>query len=156
MKAPTDFATSIQAFFCEHLLQQKGVSPRTGNAYRDTFRLWLEYLCCVVRKPAEKVQLSDLCADNVTGFLQYLEKERHNSIRTRNVRLAAVRSFVHYVIAVRAPDRLPELQRILTIPCRRFVRPLIGFLSREEMEAILQAPDQSWTGCRDRLLLTLL
>lgn len=87
------------------------------------------------------------------AFLDHLEKQRGNSVRTRNVRLVALRSFLHYA-ALRDPTALPTIQRVLAIPMKRFNRPLLGFLSREEIEAILAAPDRStWSGHRDQVML---
>jgi site-specific recombinase XerD len=90
------------------------------------------------------------------AFLDHLETQRQNCIRSRNVRLAAIRAFLHYA-ALQEPAALAQVQRVLAIPMKRFARPLVGFLSHEEMEAILSAPDaQTWAGRRDRLLLLLL
>ena len=92
----------------------------------------------------------------ILGFLDHLERERQNGARTRNARLTALRSFLHYA-ALRDPTALATIQRALTIPTKRFDRPLLGFLSREEMEAILGAPDRStWSSHRDHVLLATL
>ena len=100
--------------------------------------------------------LADLDAPAVLAFLDHLEQQRGNSIRTRNVRLAALRSFLKYA-AARDPTCLPVVQRVLAIPMKRFQRPLLGYLSREEMAAILVAPDGStWSGQRDRVLFALM
>jgi integrase/recombinase XerD len=89
----------------------------------------------------------------VLAFLDDLEAQRHNAVRSRNARLAAIRAFLHYA-ALEEPVALPGIQQVLAIPMKRFDRPLAGFLSREEMEAVLQAPDNhTWSGLRDRVLL---
>jgi integrase/recombinase XerD len=119
-------------------------------AYRDTFRLLLGYAERQLGKPPAKLALGDVDAELILGFLAHLEAER------RNARLAAVRAFVRYV-AVQCPPALLLAQRILAIPMKRFDRPLLGFLSRDEVQALLTAPDPaSWCGRRDRVLLHLL
>jgi site-specific recombinase XerD len=100
--------------------------------------------------------LADLDAPLVLAFLDYLEKERRNCPRSRNARFAAIRSFVKYA-AVRDPECLPMVQRVLAIPMKRFERPLVGFLTRDEMRALLEAPEStSWSGQRDRVLVATL
>lgn len=104
-------------------------------------------------KSATTLTLRDLDASFVLAFLDHLEKERGNSVRTRNVRLVALRSFLHYA-ALRDPSALPTIEGVLAIPIKRFNRPQLGFLSREEIEAILAAPDGStWSGHRDQVML---
>jgi integrase/recombinase XerD len=147
-----DFCQLVQDFFCRNLMNQRNSSPRTITAYSDTFRLLLEYVSEQTKKPPVKLNLEDLDMPRVTSFLDHLEKHRKNSIRTRNARLAAIRSFMHYA-AYREPTSLPLIQRVLAIPMKRFPRPQLGGLSREEMEAILEVPDPStWSGQRDRVM----
>ncbi len=153
---PAQFAGLLQRFFAERLMQQKNVSPRTISAYRDSFRLLLCYAERTLGKPPTKMTLNDLSADLVLAFLTHLESERHNSIRSRNARLAALRAFAHYV-ALQCPPAVELAQRILAIPMKRFDRPLLGFLSRDEVQAMLASADaHSWCGQRDRILLMLL
>lgn len=102
--SPT-FAQLIQQFFLEHLMQQRNASPRTVAAYRDTMRLLLQFVEQRLHRPPERVALSDLDAPLILEFLNHLEVGRHNSIRSRNLRLAAIRSFLHYA-AFRAPESL--------------------------------------------------
>lgn len=150
------FATLLQEFFCVRLIQQQNASPRTIASYRDTMRLLLGYLERVRKKRPTTLAMTDLDAPTVTAFLDYLEKRRHNSARTRNVRFAAIRSFMKYA-ASRDPISLPVAQRVLAIPLKRFARLSMTFLSREEVAAILEAPDNStWSGQRDRMLFALL
>lgn len=152
----TDLARLLQRFFYERLIEQQHVSARTVASYRDTFRLLLAYAESVCRRKAGALCLRDLDATLVLGFLSHLETQRHNTIRTRNVRLAAIRAFLHYA-ALQEPSALATIQSVLAIPMKRFERPLIGFLSREEIEAILAAPEATcWSGRRDRLLFLLL
>lgn len=156
LAVPTDFARLLQLFFLHRLIQQRHVSHQTVASYRDTFRLLLRFAERRLEKPACQLCLSDMDANLVLDFLDDLEKQRHNCARSRNARLAAVRSFLQYA-ALQEPTALPQIQRVLAIPMKRFDRPVIGFLSREEMEAILNAPDlATWSGRRDQALLATL
>jgi integrase/recombinase XerD len=153
---PPAFDILIQDFFCRRLIEQQGVSPRTVEAYRDTFRLLLAYLPQRLGKPVPSLGLSDLDAPTVLAFLTHLETERGNSPRTRNARLAALRSFVQYA-ASRDPTAWPLAHRVLAIPSKRCAKPLLGYLSREEMQGVLTAPDgATWSGRRDRSLLAVM
>ena len=153
---PPGFPTLLQDFFCQRLIGQRNASDRTVASYRDTFRLLLRYAEERTRKPPIALTLADLDAPFILGFLDHLEKKRGNSARTRNLRLVAVRSFLHYS-SHRDPAALPTIQRVLAIPMKLFDRRLLGFLSREEMHAILEAPDRTtWSGQRDRAMLTTL
>lgn len=123
------------------------------SAYRDTFRLLLNYIHERSKVLPSAVGLEHLNADTIAAFLQYLEEKRGNSIRTRNARLAAIRSFLHYAAAF-DPASLAIVQRALAIPMKRFDRATVHCLSREEITAILDVPDErSWSGRRDRVLL---
>lgn len=151
-----NFAALIQQFFSERLIQQQNVSRQTVASYRDTFRLMLGFLRKTRRRQPADLALNDLDAPTIAAFLEHLEKQRHNSIRTRNVRFAAIRSFMKYV-ATRDPAALPIVQRVLAIPLKRFARPALRYLSREEVTAILNAPDAlTWSGRRDRALFAVL
>lgn len=150
------FDILVQDFFCRRLIEQQGVSPQTVEAYRDTFRLLLDYLPRRLGKTVPALGLEDLDADNVLAFLDHLETDRGNAPRTRNARLAALRSFVQYA-ASRDPTTWPLARRVLAIPAKRYARPLLGYLSREEMQAVLNAPDATtWAGRRDRVLLAVM
>lgn len=152
----TDLARLLQRFFCERLIQQQHASARTVSSYRDTFRLLLAFAVQQRQRDISLLCLQDLDAALVLAFLNHLETQRHNAIRTRNARLAAIRAFLQYA-ALQAPNALATIQSVLAIPMKRFARPLIGYLSHAEIEAILAAPDAtSWSGRRDRLLLLLL
>src|SRR5512135_2749164 len=149
------FDILVQDFFCRRLIEQQGASPRTVEAYRDTFRLLLAYLPKRLGKPVPALCLADLDAPAVLAFLDHLETERGNGPRTRNARLAALRSFVQYA-ASRDPTAWPLTRRVLAIPSKRFTKPLLGYLTREEMQAVLNAPDAAtWAGRRDRVLLAV-
>lgn len=150
------FAPLLQQFFLDRLLQQRNASAQTVASYRDTFRLLLQFTEQHLRKPPTRLALQDLDASVVLAFLNHLERERKNSIRSRNARLAAIRSFLHYA-ALKEPMALPSIQAVLAIPMKRFDRPMIGFLSQAEIGAVLNAPDGvTWCGQRDRVMLATL
>lgn len=150
------FARLLQQFFLDRLLQQRNASAQTVASYRDTFRLLLQFAERQLHKPPARLELTDLDASFVLAFLNHLERERKNSIRSRNARLAAIRSFLHYA-ALKEPTALPSIQSVLAIPLKRFERPMIGFLSQAEIAAVLNAPDgASWCGQRDRVMLATL
>lgn len=150
------FANLVQDFFCRRLIEQQNASGQTVAAYRDCFRLLFSYLQETRKKTATSLTLGDLDAETIAAFLNHLETKRHNSVRTRNARFAALRAFLKYAVA-RDPASLPTVQRVLTIPMKRFVRQTLGYLSREEVTVVLQAPDGStWSGHRDRVLFSLL
>ena len=155
MKTP-EFSEWVQRFFQEYLSRQRNVNTATVAAYRDTFRLLLQYWRQQRRQDLATLSLEVLTPDTVLGFLNHLEESRGNTIRTRNARLAALRSFVHYLTDWLGPELPAATRRILTIPFKRQVKPLIGFLTRAEIEAILAATDDTWTGRRDHLLIWLL
>jgi integrase/recombinase XerD len=151
-----DFPTLVRDFFGQRLLAQRNASPQTIAAYRDTFRLLLRFLQKEGRADLAALTLSDLDAPMVMAFLDHLERDRHNAIRTRNARLVALRSFFRYA-AGRDPANLPTTQRVLAIPQKRCDTPLLGFLTREEIDAILAAIDlTTWCGRRDQALLATL
>ncbi len=154
MRAPQiAFPVLVQDFFLRRLVAQRGASARTIEAYRDAFELLFGYLEQHTGKPPSALQLADLDAPLVLDFLDHLETERGNSARTRNARLAAVHSFMRYA-AIRDPAALPVTQRVLAIPAKRFDRPVLGYLTREQIAAILAAPDRgTWSGHRDAVLL---
>lgn len=148
--------TLLQAYFCEHLIAQRDVSPATVRSYRDTFRLLLAYAQEQTGTRPTDLALDEIDAPFVVGFLAHLERDRGNSARSRNARLAAVRSFLSFA-AMRCPTALPSIQRVQAIPMKRFDRPLLGFLSREEVAALVDAPDRgTWSGRRDHVMLTML
>ena len=151
-EVPT-FAVLLQDYFCQRLIAQRDASPATVASYRDTFRLLLGYARDQMRKKPTELALADIDAPLVLAFLTYLERDRGNSPRTRNTRLAAIRSFLHFA-SIKCPASLASIQRVLAIPAKRFDRQVLGFLTREEVTAIMGAPDRStWTGRRDHTML---
>jgi site-specific recombinase XerD len=150
------FAPLLQTFFVERLMQQRAVSPQTISSYRDTFRLFLEFVQQHLGKAPSDVALNDIDAKLVLAFLSHLEIDRNNSVRTRNARLVALRSFLKYA-AHKDISALAVIQSTLAIPMKRFDKKLVGCLSRDEIKALLDAPDAStWCGHRDRVLLCTL
>lgn len=146
----------IQSFFTQRLIQQRNASSQTVASYRDTFKLLLVFIQTQTGKNPIHLRLEDFNAPLILSFLEHLESERHNTIRTRNLRLTAIRSFLNYA-ALLAPASLSTIQRALAIPSKRHSKPLLGFLTREEIDAILLTPDVStWSGARDRVLLNML
>ncbi len=147
------FPQLVQDYFLRRLIQQRGCSARTIESYRDAFELLFGFIEQRTGKTPSAVDLADLHAPLVVDFLDHLETERGNSVRTRNARLAAIHSFMHYA-AVRDPASLPIIQQVLAIPTNRFDRPVLGYLSLEQVAAILAAPDRgTWSGRRDAVLL---
>jgi integrase/recombinase XerD len=146
----------LQQFFLEHLLQHKHVSPQTMASYRDSFRLLLQYAKKHLKTEPVALAVKALDAPVILSFLDSLEKDRHNSARSRNVRLAAIRSFFRW-LTLRDPEMVGTATQIMAIPVKRTDRRLVQSLTREEIDALLAAPDQAhWQGRRDHaLLLTL-
>lgn len=156
MNTRNEFSILLQNYFYQYLINQKRVSDRTVQSYRDTFCLLLKFAEKNNINSPSKLCLSDINADFIVKFLSYLESGRNNSITTRNIRLAAIRSFFRYV-EFHKPESLPEIQRVLSIPMKRHDHKLIGFLTKEEINAILNSVDKdTWSGRRDHALLTTL
>lgn len=150
------FPTLLRDFFEQRLVAERGVSAHTIASYRDTFTLLLGYAERHTGCAPSSLRIEDLDASLVLGFLDELESKRCNSPRTRNLRLTAIRSFMRYA-ALREPAALPVAERVRAIGAKRFDRPVIDFLSREEVEALLDAPDRTtWSGWRDAALLAVL
>src|SRR5258706_4143022 len=152
---PPSFAALAQAFFAEHLQQQRAMSPRTVAAYRDAFVLFLDFAKSRLRKQPTAIRLREITPKLILAFLDHLEHERGNSVRSRNARLAALRAFLKFA-GRRDVTALHVVEQALGVPMKRFERPIVGFLSREEMLAIIGEPGISWTSQRDHLLLRLL
>ena len=153
MKSPPTFSGLLQSFFTDRLLGQRNASPHTIASYRDTFRLLLAFAQARLRKPPTTVAFEDVDAPFIGRFLDHLEKDRGNTPRSRNIRLAAIHSFFKYV-ALEEPSRGGLAQRVLAIPCKRHKTKPIDFLTRPEIEALLAAPEpKTWMGRRERTLL---
>jgi site-specific recombinase XerD len=149
----TLLAPTLESFFIERLMTQRQASPHTIAGYRDTMRLLLRFATEQTGKPPSKLDVSDLDVRLISAFLDHLEQERHNIASTRNARLTAIRSLFRYA-AFKHPEHAELIGRVLALPAKRFDRALVTFLTKEEVEALLAAPDRStWTGRRDHALL---
>ncbi len=148
-------APTLQAFFTDRLVRQRQASPHTVAAYRDTMRLLVRFAAERRGVEPSKLDIGDLDAPLISAFLDHRERDRGNSVRTRNARLAAIRSLFRYA-ALRHPEQAAVIQRVLAIPPKRFERRLVTFLTEPEVDALLAAPDRAtWTGRRDHTLLAL-
>jgi integrase/recombinase XerD len=148
-------APILQAFFTDRLTRQRHASPHTIAAYRDTMRLLLVFAEQHTGKEPCKLDIGDLDAPLIGAFLEYLEHERRNSVRTRNTRLAAIHSLFRYA-ALAHPEHAALIERVLAIPPKRFERALTTYLTKPESSALIAAPDRAtWTGRRDHALLLL-
>ena len=152
---PVLFAALVQQFFTDYLVTQRAVSPRTIASYRDALMLFLDFAHKRLGKSPTALRLTDIEPDLILAFLDHLESRRHNAVRSRNLRLTALRAFLKFA-ARRDVSSLYVIERALGVPMKRFERPMLGFLSREEMIAVLGEPGSSWTTQRDHLLLAML
>lgn len=148
-------APTLQAFFTERLIRQRQASAHTVAAYRDTMRLLLRFTTERLRIEPSKLDISQLDAPLISAFLDHREKDRRNTVRTRNARLAAIRSLFRFA-ALRHPEHAAVIERVLAIPQKRFERRIVTFLTNTEVDVLLAAADRAtWTGRRDHTLLAL-
>jgi integrase/recombinase XerD len=151
----TALAPTLQAFFTDRLMGQRQASPHTITGYRDAFRLLLRFAADRTDTQPSELDIGDLDAPLIAAFLDHLETERRNGIRTRNHRLAAIHSLFSYA-ALRHPEHAASIQRVLAIPPKRFERNLVTFLTDDEVEALAAACDRTtWTGRRDHAMIVL-
>ena len=152
MNNTLSFAVLLEHFFTQRMMAQRRASPHTIGSYRDTFRLLLQFARKRLRKQPSALALADVDAPLIGAFLDDLEKSRNNSARSRNLRLTAIRSFFRYA-AFEEPAASAMIQRVLAIPNKRYEKKLVAFLTRPEIVALLDAPDQhTWAGRRDHAL----
>ena len=148
-------APTLQAFFTDRLTRQLQASPRTIASYRDTLRLLLVYVHDTTGKQPSALDWGDLDEPLITAFLDHLEHDRHNSIRSRNLRLTAIRSLFKYA-ALRHPEHAAAIGRVLAIPPKRHQKRTVSYLTADEATALIDAPDQTrWEGRRDRAMITV-
>ena len=152
---PPSFASLVQQFFTEYLVAQRALSPRTVGSYRDALMLFLDFAHKHLGKSPTMLRLTDIEPDLILAFLNHLEQQRQNTVRSRNLRLTALRAFLKFA-ARRDVSSLQVIERALGVPMKRFERPMLGFLSREEMLAVMGQPGDTWTSRRDHLLLAML
>jgi site-specific recombinase XerD len=151
----TAVAETVQAFFTERLARQRRASPHTIAAYRDTLRLLLGFASRRAGKPPCRLDFADLDAPVISAFLDHLERERGNTIRSRNARLAAIHSLFGYA-ALRHPEHAGDIARVLAIPAKRGDQTIVTFLTGDEAAALLAAPDRATrTGRRDHAWMLL-
>jgi site-specific recombinase XerD len=152
----SSLAPILESFFTERLIAQRRASVHTIASYRDTFRLLLGFAQRRTGKAPCTLELTDLDAPLIGAFLDHLERERHNTVRTRNARLVAVHSLFRHA-ALREPAHAALIQRVLAIPQKRFERAIVSFLARDEINALLASPDRTtWIGRRDHAILLVL
>jgi site-specific recombinase XerD len=149
----TTIAATMQSFFTDRLVKQRRVSPRTIAVYRDTMRLLVTFARDRHGRPPHHLDWADLDSVTITAFLEHCEHDRNNSTRTRNLRLTAIRSLFAYA-SLRHPEHAATIQQVLAIPSKRFDKPTITFLTADQIDAIVAAPDLArWEGRRDRAFL---
>lgn len=153
--SPPSFAALVQAYFTEYLTQQRALSPQTIAAYRDGFVLFLNFAEIRLNKPPATMALADITPELIMAFLDDLERQRRNSVRSRNARLAALRSFLKFA-GHRDVASLQVIERALGVPVKRSERPMFGYLSREEVLAVIGTPSESWLSQRDHVLFLLM
>lgn len=149
------FASLVQQFFTEYLVTQRALSPNTVASYRDSLLLFLDFAHVRLGKAPTELCLVDIKPDLILAFLDHLEQQRNNTVRSRNLRLTALRAFLKFA-AHRDVSSLHAIERALGVPMKRFEYPMLGFLSREEMLAVIGEPGSTWTSQRDHLLLAML
>lgn len=151
----SNFAPLLERFFTQRLMQQRQASPHTISSYRDSFCQFLAFAQRRLHKSPAKLVLEDIDAPLIVAFLEDLEKQHGLSVRSRNLRLTAIRSFFRFA-AFEAPTHAAQIQRVLAIPSKRHPRALIRFLTRSEVDALLAAPDQAtWFGRRDHAFILM-
>lgn len=155
IKLPPSFPALVQAYFGEYLTQQRALSPQTIAAYRDGFVLFLEFAEERLGKAPAAMALADVTPELIMAFLDHLERQRHNSVRSRNARLAAVRSFLKFA-GHRDVASLQVIERALGVPVKRFERPMFGYLTRDEILAVIGESGDSWLSQRDHALFLLM
>jgi site-specific recombinase XerD len=148
-------APTLQSFFTDRLVRQRRASPATIASYRDSLRMLIVFAHDQTGRSPSKLDWDDLHPEIISAFLDHLETGRHNSARTRNLRLTAIRSLFSYA-ALRHPEHAGLIQRVLAIPPKRFDKTIVSFLTAAEIDALIDAPDVTrWEGRRDRALMLL-
>lgn len=146
----------LRMFFTDWMVQQRNASQHTVKSYRDTWRLFLRFVAARRGRPVVRLTLSELTATEVIAFLQHLERDRGDTIGTRNCRLAALRSFFGFV-ATREPELMAQCAEVMNVPTKKAPIRAPDYLEPEEVQAILTQPDRSTLiGQRDHALLSFL
>jgi len=152
---PPSFPSLIQQFFTEYLVAQRALSPRTVACYRDSLMLFLDFASASLHRAPTDLRLTDLRPELILAFLNHLERDRHNAVRSRNLRLTALRAFLKFA-GRRDLTALHIVEQALAVPMKRFEQPMLGYLTRQEMVAVLGQPGTLWSSKRDHLLLAML
>jgi site-specific recombinase XerD len=148
--------TVVHDFFVDYLRQQKGLRQSSVRSYRDTLRLFLPFVANGTRRPISRLQLEELSLEQVLGFLRHMEQDRHNSISTRNQRLAALRTFFEY-LGRRSPEALHLCEQVAAIPTKRTPLPDTRFIACEQVQELFaRLPNLGRLALRDRVLLLFL
>lgn len=151
----TPLAPHLTAFFQQRLTLERRVSANTCDSYAYAFKLLLKHAGKRFKVAPSRLQFEQIDASLVVGFLNDLESERSNAASSRNVRLAAIRSFMRFM-EYRLPSALEQIQRVLAIPMKKTDSRLVRHLNTEEIQALLDAPEPvDWSGVRDRAMLHL-
>lgn len=153
MTESISFAALLERFFLQRLINQRQASPHTIKSYRDTFRQLLVFAHKRLRQQPSQLHFEQIDAPLIADFLEELETVRGISVRSRNQRLAAIHSLFRYA-AYELPAHAEKIQRVLAIPSKRYTRKQFGFLNRQEVDALLAAPDtKTWSGRRDHAFM---
>ena len=149
----TSIAPHIEAFLRDYLPKQRGASQHTCDSYADGFKLLFNFAGQRLKLRPSEVGLEQIDAPLITAFLEHLETDRHNQSVTRNVRLAAIKAFFRF-LEYRVPAALEQIRRVYAIPFKRTDSRLVPYLTREQVQALLDAPDPTTReGLRDRAMI---
>ena len=152
----SDFAVFLNKYLTDYLVNTRGSTEKTIDSYRYAFISLLEYYSDVLKIPAEKICLTDLTYENISGFYKWLQEYMHNGISTRNQRQAAINSFIRFVIYER-PEYLTEFQRILGIPKKKAPQKEISYLKADGIKLLMdQISTNDVKGLRDYVILMLM
>ncbi len=152
----TALAPTLQSFFTDYLIGQRAASPHTVTAYRDTFRMLLDYIHQSTGIRPSDLDITKLNAELIAEFLTMLEQHRGNCARTRNARLAAIHSLFQHA-ALRHPEHAELIARVLAIAPKNTHRTMLTYLTEDEVKALLATPNRAtWTGRRDHLIILLM
>jgi site-specific recombinase XerD len=152
---PPSFALLVQKFFTEYLVVQRALSPQTIACYRDALTLFLHFASSTLHRTPTDMRMTDIRPELILAFLDHLERNRHNAVRSRNLRLTALRAFLKFA-GRRDVTSLHIVEQALAVPMKRFEQPMLSYLTRQEMDAVLGQPGTLWSSRRDHLLLLML
>jgi len=155
-RKPINVPMMLKKFFGEYLPTLRSCSPNTIGTYAEAFSIFLKYLRAEKKINPSRIAIKDFSAKNIIDFLNHIEKDRGNSISTRNARLTAIHSFVKYLL-IEYPNLAGDMQGVLSVPAKKSKTKILDFLSQDEMDAIITSPDHTtWAGKRDSLMFMLM